>query len=111
MSYFTIADLIANALAALFGLSGLLHVIAPLGLRHAYGRWGFARGFHYVAGGTQLLASLFLAVHQTRIWGGFLAAAILFVAVTSLLNRRKYLYAVPAVLVMAIIVPAMAGAI
>ncbi len=47
--------------------------------------------------------------HQTRIWGGILAAMILFVAVVSLLNHRKYFHALPAILAMLAIAPALAG--
>jgi hypothetical protein len=102
------ADLTAGLLAALFTFAGLLHV-APLPIiRDGYRRWQYGRGFHYVAGIAQLFAALFLAIPETRIWGGILAAAILFVAVTSLLNHRRYLYAVPAILLMVAIAPAMA---
>jgi hypothetical protein len=102
------ANLIAVSLAALFALAGLLHVAPLPPIRDGYRRWQFGRGFHYVAGTAQLFAALFLAVPQTRIWGGILAATILFVAVTSLLNHRRYLYAVPAILLMVAIAPAMA---
>jgi hypothetical protein len=47
--------------------------------------------------------------HQTRIWGGILAAMILFVAVVSLLNHRKYCYALPAILAILATAPALAG--
>jgi hypothetical protein len=102
------ANQIAVSLAALFAVSGLLHVAALPAIRDGYRRWQFARGFHHVAGIAQLFAALFLAVPQLRIWGGILAATILFVAVTSLLNHRRYLYAVPAILLMVAIAPAMA---
>jgi hypothetical protein len=102
------ANLIAVFLAALFTMAGLLHMAPLPAIRESYRRWQFARGFHYVAGTAQLFAALFLAVPQLRIWGGILAAAILFVAVTSLLNHRRYLYAVPAILLMVAIAPAMA---
>ncbi|HWC00144.1 MAG TPA: DoxX family protein [Bryobacteraceae bacterium] len=103
------ANLLALGLAVLFGLAGVIHLAGPAPVRAAYRNWQFPRGFHYVAGIAQSLAALFLAVPETRIWGGILAAMILFVTVVSLLNRRKYLYAVPAILVMMAIAPAMAG--
>jgi hypothetical protein len=103
-----IANLIAEMLAALFGLSAALHLAAPGFIRRVYQRWAFARGFYYVVGAAQALAALFLALHETRIWGGFLGALILFVTVVSLLNRRKYLYALPAILAMIALAPAMA---
>jgi len=107
----SIANTVALSLAGLFGLAGALHVAAPRGLRDVYRRWEFPRGFYYVAGVAQLFAALFLAVPQLRIWGGILAAMILFVTVISLLNHRKYSYAVPAILVMAALAPAMLNAV
>jgi hypothetical protein len=103
-----IADLLAEILAGLFGLSAIVHLAAPGFVKRVYQRWAFARGFYYVVGAAQAMAALFLAVHQTRIWGGILGGMILFVTIVSLLNRRKYLYALPAILAMIAIAPAMA---
>jgi hypothetical protein len=111
MTLATLANSLAVSFAALFGTAGALHLAAPPPLRRAYRRWQFAPGFYYVVGIAQSLAALFLAVPQTRIWGGILAAMILFVAVVSLLNHRKYLYAVPAILIMIALAPAMAAPI
>lgn len=103
-----ISNIAAISLASLFAFAAVLHLAAPRALRNGYRRWQFAPGFYYVAGIAQLFAAVFLAVPQTRIWGGILAAAIFFVAVTSLLNHRKYLYALPAILAMLAIAPAVA---
>jgi hypothetical protein len=103
-----IGNLIAVTLATLFGLSALVNLAAPGFVRRAYQRWDFPRGFYYVVGIAQGLTALFLGVEQTRIWGGVLGAMILFVTVISLLNHRKYAYAVPAILVMVALAPAMA---
>ncbi len=104
-----ISNIAAISLAVLFALAAILHLAAPRSLRDGYRRWQFAPGFYYVAGLAQLFAAVFLAVPQTRIWGGILAAIILFVAVVSLLNHRKYLYALPAILAMLAIAPALAA--
>jgi len=104
-----VSNIAALSLATLFALAALLHLAAPRALRDGYRRWQFAPGFYYVAGIAQSFAAIFLAVPQTRIWGGILAGAILFVAVTSLLNHRKYLYALPAILAMLAIAPALAS--
>jgi hypothetical protein len=103
-----IANAIALGLAALFGLAAVLNLAAPGFVRRVYQRWAFARGFYYVVGLAQALTALFLVVPETRIWGGILGAMILFVTVISLLNHRKYLYAVPAILLMVALAPAMA---
>jgi hypothetical protein len=103
-----IANVLALSLAALFGLAALLNLAAPGFLRRAYARWEFARGFYYVAGTALAFTALFLTVPQTRIWGGILGAMVLFVTVVLLLNRGKYGYAVPAILLMMALAPAMA---
>ncbi len=103
-----IANLMALGLAALFASAALLNLAAPGFLRRAYVRWEFPRGFFYVVGTAQAFAALFLFLPQTRIWGGVLGAMILFVTVVLLLNRGKYAYAVPAILLMVALAPAMA---
>jgi hypothetical protein len=55
----------------------------------------------------QGLTALFLAIPETRIWGGILGAMVLFVAIVSLLNHRKYVYALPVIVLMLAIAPAM----
>ncbi len=105
----SVSNIAAISLSVLFAFAATLHLAAPRALREGYRRWQFPQGFYYVAGIAQLFAAVFLAVPQTRIWGGILAAVILFVAVTSLLNHRKYCYAVPAILAMLAIAPALAG--
>ena len=103
-----IANVLALTLAGLFGLAAALNLAAPSFLRRAYARWQFARGFHYVAGTALGLTTLFLAVPQARIWGGALGAMVLFITIVLLLNRGKYAYAVPAMLLMVALAPAMA---
>jgi hypothetical protein len=103
-----IANVLALTLATLFGVAAVLNLAAPGFLRRAYARWQFARGFHYVAGTALGLTALFLVVPQTRIWGGVLGAIVLFITVVLLLNRGKYAYAVPAILLMVALAPAMA---
>lgn len=109
MSFVSFASLLAVSLSVLFAAAGLLHVAAPGFLRQAYRRWQFAPGFFYVAGVAMLTTALFLAVPQTRIWGGILGGMVLFVAVVSFLNHRRYRYAVPAILLMVMLAPAMVG--
>jgi|SRR6266404_105498 len=103
-----IGNFLAQLLAGLFGVAAVLNLAAPGFVRRIYQRWEFPRGFYYVAGLAQGLTALFLAVEQTRIWGGILGAMVLFVTVVSLLNHRKYGYAIPAILVMLALAPAMA---
>jgi hypothetical protein len=102
------ADFLALTLAAAFALAAVLNLAAPKFVRRIYQRWEFPRGFYYVVGVAQTFTALFLFLPQTRIWGGVLGAMVLFVTTVSLLNHRKYLYAVPAILLMVALAPAMA---
>lgn len=103
-----IANCLALILSVLFAVAAALNLSAPDFVRRIYQRWAFPRGFHYVAGLAQVLTALFLAVPETRIWGGVLGVIVLFVTTVSLLNHRKYLYALPAILALIALAPAMA---
>jgi hypothetical protein len=102
------ANLLACALAAVFAAAALLNMIAPPFVRRAYQRLGYARSFLYLVGIVQGVTALFLVVPQIRIWGGILGAMLLFFITVGLLNRGKYAYAVPAMLLMVALAPAMA---
>lgn len=102
------ADSLALTLATAFAVSAALNLAAPKFVRRLYERWAYPRGFYYVVGVAQTFTALFLFLPETRIWGGVLGAMVLFVTVISLLNHRKYLYAVPAILLMVALAPAMA---
>jgi hypothetical protein len=101
-------DGIALVLTILFTLAATLNLAAPDFLRRFYRRWDYPSGFYYVVGVAQGIIALFLAVPETRIWGGILGALVLFATTVSLLNHRQYAYAIPAILMMIAIAPAMA---
>jgi hypothetical protein len=102
----TIPTLDALLLTGLFGLSAAIHLYGPSFLRASYRRWHFPANTHRVVGVLELLAALFLSNPITRIWGVALAAIITFVAIVTLLNHGRYGYSVPAMLVLAALVPA-----
>jgi len=87
--------------AATFAVSAILHLAGPKSLRAGYARLDYPRNFHRVVGVATALAAMFLATPQTRIWGVALAGMILFIAVVTLLSRRRYAYAVPGMVLMA----------
>jgi hypothetical protein len=107
----TFPVLLSFALAAIFAGSGLLQIAGPKFVRDAYQRWHFPRNFHRVSAGLQLLAAVFLALDVTRIWGIFLAGAVTFVAVITLLNHRQYAYAIPGMLLLVSLAPASLAAV
>lgn len=106
--FHVIAGFIADGLAGLFAIAALLHLLPPAQLRLSYLLSGYARSFMAAAGSVMALAALFLAVPPLRIWGGALGGMVLFVAVTAFLNRERYLCAVPMMLLLAMLAPAMA---
>jgi hypothetical protein len=52
------------------------------------------------------VTAVFLAMAETRIWGVGLAAIITFTAVVTLLKSEQYAWSVPAVFLLAALVPA-----
>jgi hypothetical protein len=102
----TIPTIDALILTIVFGLSAAIHLTGPTVLRARYRRWRFPSNAHLVVGVLNLLAALFLSNPITRIWGVALAGLITFVTIVTLLNHGKYGYSVPALLVLAALVPA-----
>jgi hypothetical protein len=96
----------ALLLTGLFAVSGLLHLAGPQFLRLGYRRWGFPGNAHRVVGVLEILAALFLSNSVTRIWGVIVAGFIIFFATVALLNRGKYIYSVPGLVLMLALVPA-----
>ena len=102
----SVPTLDALVLSGLFGAGGLLHMAGPAFVRGAYRNWGFHSNAHRVVGVLQILTALFLSNPVTRIWGVILAGFIIFFATVALLNRGKYAYSVPGLLLMLALVPA-----
>jgi len=68
--------------------------------------WEFPPRFYVVAGALEVTAALFLAIPGLRIWGIALAGFIMFGAVVTLFNHRRYMSAVPGIILLAALVPA-----
>jgi hypothetical protein len=89
------------ALAAVFAIAGLVHLAGPRVMRDVFAAWGYTRGFHRVIAVYTLTTAAFLAVPETRLWGVALGSFTLVCATITLLDHRKYLYAVPNILLLA----------
>src|SRR5690242_12316639 len=74
----SLADLLPRVLAALFVLAAVVSLGGDRRFRELLSRWEYPRGFHVVLGVISLLAALFLALPETRVWGVSLAGFILF---------------------------------
>jgi hypothetical protein len=110
MSSVALPVLISWTLSAIFAVAGLAHILWISRARAAYARWNFPRGFNWVTASFELLAAIFLALPQTRIWGVAVAGVILFIAVVTLLNHRQYAYALPGMILLAALPPALLAA-
>ena len=98
--------LVAWAVGASLAVAGLVNIAGPRWLREAYARWEFPPRFYVVAGALEVTAALFLAIPGLRIWGIALAGLIMFGAVVTLFNHRRYMSAVPGIILLAALVPA-----
>ena len=102
----SIYSIIALSLAVVFGLIGALQLAGPGFARDAYRRWDYPQRVRLVTGVLDIAAAVMLAVPALRGWGIALAAILTFGSVVILLSHRQYLYAVPAIGLMAALVPA-----
>ena len=95
-----IASYVSQLVALVIGFVGLIHLIGPRPLRRLLAEWGFGRGFNWVTGSFAVSAAVFLAVPQLRIWGVVLSAFLLCGVTVLLLDHRRYLFALPGILLL-----------
>jgi hypothetical protein len=86
--------------AAIFALSGLVFFADPAPLSRLLAEWGYGRNFTRVFGTFALTAAVFLSISQLRPWGIAVAAFVLFGTTVTLLEHRRYLYALPGILLL-----------
>jgi hypothetical protein len=98
--------LIAWLVGAALMVVGFINLAGPRKLRETYANWEFPPRFYLVAGVFEVTAAAFLAVPELRLWGIVLAGLIAFGAVVTLLNQRRYLSAIPAIILMVALLPA-----
>jgi hypothetical protein len=84
--------------AAVLGAAGFVNLTALAPVRRVYARWDISAPSYVLVGMLQLLAAGLLLVPELRLWGIALAALIAFGAVVLLLDRERYLSALPIVL-------------
>jgi len=92
-------------LSALFAIAAIVHLVGLRAVNDAYERWSYPRGFRRVTGTLLALASVFLAFPLTRFWGIAIAAIVMFLSATTLLNHRQYGYAAPLIALLFALVP------
>jgi len=101
-----IAGLAVNVLSAIFALAGVINLSGSMHFRAVYRFWQYPHNFYRIVGLTELLAALFLIVPETRIWGIASSGLIAGIMTMTLLHHRKYLWSLPAMLLLVALVPA-----
>ncbi|HEX4158193.1 MAG TPA: hypothetical protein VHY79_06935 [Rhizomicrobium sp.] len=95
-----IASFVPQLMALVIGSVGLVQLVGPRPLRRLLAEWGYGRGFNWVTGGFAMAAAVFLAIPQLRIWGVVLSAFLLLGTTLLLLDQRRYLFALPGILLL-----------
>lgn len=90
----SIAKLIEVGLPIALGIvmigAGVANFIGPKSIRESFARWGYPAGFHRVTGGLEAAAGLLLMIPGTSRIGAMASAAILLVALATLIYHRNW---------------------
>jgi hypothetical protein len=105
MTLSTLQDFAFYAVTGMFLLAGLVNLIGSPVVRAAYRAWDYPANFYRVVGIIELTVALFMALPETRIWGVILGGFIAFFSVVTLLKNRRYAWSLPAMLLLAALVP------
>ena len=92
--------------AALLTGAALIHLTGIRGLKQLYAGWDIPAGFYFTIAIVELIAAYLLVIPELRLWGILIAGVIAFGAVVLLLDHEQYLYAVPVIAFMLVLVPA-----
>ena len=99
-------SVIATALAAVFCMIGIIHLLGPRFLRDAFEKWNYGTRVRLATGALEIMVALMLAHPGLRGWGIALAALIMFGAIITLLRHEQYLCAAPSMALMVALIPA-----
>ena len=97
---------LASALAAVFCMIGLIHLVGPRFLRDAFEKWNYGTGVRLFVGALEIGAALMIAYPELRIFGIGLAGLIMFGAVITLLSHEQYRCAAASLVLMVALIPA-----
>jgi hypothetical protein len=107
MLHISLPVMAAWANVALLSLAGIVNLSAIRSVREIYEDWDIPTVFYRAIGLLEIVAAIFLAMPEMRVWGIALAAPILFGSVVMLLNYRHYAVAAPVAGMMAALVVAL----
>ena len=105
MTLSAIFDLLSYGVTGVFLLAGLVNLGGSPAIKATYRAWDYPPNFYRVVGLIELTVALFLALPETRIWGVIVGGFIAFFSVVALLRHGRYGWAVPAMLLLAALVP------
>ena len=100
---------IALTLAAIVGVIGIIQLAGPRFVINAYSYWDYPSRVRVATGLLDIIAAAMLAAPVFRGWGIALTAILTFGSVVIFLNHRQYRCAIPAIALMAALIPATAS--
>jgi hypothetical protein len=92
--------------ALAFAVAGLVNATAVPAVRKVYADWDIPARFYRTLGVVEIAAAACLMTPEFRLVGIALAGPIMFGSIVLLLDRQRYVYAVPAILMMVALIPA-----
>lgn len=105
MTLSALLNLAFYAVTGVFVMAGLVNLSGSPVVRATYRTWDYPAKFYRVVGAIEFLVALFLALPETRVWGVILGSFIAFFSVVTLLKHRLYAWSLPAMLLLAALVP------
>jgi hypothetical protein len=93
--------------AGIFAAAGVVNLSGMRWARRVYDRWDISAAIYRTLGVVELVAAVLLVSPETRLLGVVIAAPIIFGSVVMLLEHRHYLYAMPAMALMALLLVTM----
>jgi hypothetical protein len=91
MSFIVVQNCIAWFLSAAFAVGAVVHIVGPFGLRAAYQRWGYPRGFRYVTASCHAATAALLPWPDFRIAGVIIGLGVSFAALITLVRSNEKL--------------------
>ena len=93
--------------ALIFAAAGVVNLSGMRWARRVYDRWDISAAIFRTLGVVELAVAMFLFSPETRLLGIVIAAPIIFGSVVMLLEHRHYIYAMPAMALMALLLVTM----
>jgi hypothetical protein len=106
----SIYSAIALTLAAIVAVIGVMQLAGPRFVIDAYRGWDYPKRVRVIAGLLDIVAASMLASPALRGWGVALTAILTFGSVVIFLSHQQYRYALPAIALMAALIPASVSA-